>query len=152
MQNFPNKILLLSILLVALQSCNYEDVEVRQVDKVKIDKFDNKGIELSASLHIFNPNSYPVKVTSSDAILYLNGRKAGKMKLLNRVEVPAKFDDFIVAKVRTDFDEGSASLLPIILGAAVKGGVDIRAAGDIRAKSFLIGKKFDFDFTHKARF
>lgn len=127
-------------------------MEVRDIKELKIDKFDNRGIELSASLQISNPNNYPVKVTSSDAVLYINDRKAGKLKLLNRVEVPANFDDFIEAKVRSDFDEGSASLLPIILGAAVKGGVDIRAAGNIRAKSFLIGKKFDFDYTHKAKF
>jgi len=138
--------------LLALQSCNYEDVEVRQVKELKIDKFDNQGIELSASIQISNPNNYSIKVTSSDAILYLDGRRAGKMKLLKRVEVPANFDDFINAKVRTDFDDGSVSLLPIILGAAVKGGVNIRAEGNIRAKSFLIGKKFDFDYTHKAKF
>lgn len=127
-------------------------MEVQNIKDLKIDKFDNRGIELSASLQISNPNNYPVKVTSSDAILYINDRKAGKLKLLNRVEVPANFNEFIVAKVRTDFDEGSVSLLPIILGAAVKGGVDIRAVGNIRAKSFLIGKKFDFDYTHKAKF
>jgi len=43
-------------------------------------------------------------------------------------------------------------MLPVIIGAGLKRKVDLRAAGDVRAKSFLIGRKFAFDYTHEARF
>jgi LEA14-like dessication related protein len=97
-----------------------------------------------------NPNSYKVSITETDADLFLDGRRAGKAKLRERLVIPAKFDSSITAKVRTDFEGGSLRLIPIILGAAVNKKVDLRAQGHLRAKSFLVGKKFDFDYSHEA--
>lgn len=103
-------------------------------------------------LKVNNPNAYKIKITSTDADLLLDGRKAGKAKLENNITVPANFNDVIEARVRTDFEGGSLQLIPIILGAAVSKKVNLQAKGTIKAKSFIIGHKFDFDYSHEAKF
>lgn len=120
--------------------------------KLKIDRLDKDGISFTATLWVENPNGYRIKVTGTDADLYLSGKHAGKAKLTNRVTIPSNYKGDIEASVRTDFDAGSLAILPVIISAGLKRKVDLRAEGNLRAKSFLIGHKFAFDYTHEAKF
>ena len=138
--------------LISLSSCDYSDVELRTIREIKIEKLDDKGIEIRGSAKVYNPNNYKIKIKSTDADLFLDGRQAGKAKLLSTVVIPANFDDFIEFRVRTDFTAGSIQLLPIILGASVKRSVNLEVKGKARAKSFIVGKTFDFEYEHKATF
>ncbi len=140
------------LILLLTNSCNYSDVEVKEIKRVKINKFDSKGVEITAILHVVNPNNYKVQVTKTDADIYLDGKRAGKAILLQKVVVPGNSDGDIETYIRADFDNGSLSLLPMLINAAIKKKIDIRAAGSVRAKSVIIGRKFDFDETHKAQF
>lgn len=151
LDNFP-RVLAILIVGIVLTSCSYEDVEVREVRKVRIDRLDKNGIEFTASLYVTNPNGYRIKVTSTDAEVYLDGRKAGDASLKRHIVVPSNFEGEIEAKIHTDFEGGGLRLLPIIIGASVNRGVDLRVKGDLRARSFLIGRSFDFDYRHKASF
>lgn len=151
LQNFPNKFLFL-IAVILLTACDYSDVELRTIREIKVDKLDNKGIEFSGSAKIYNPNNYKIKIKSTDADLFLEGRQAGKAKLLSTIVIPANFDDFVDFRMRADFTAGSAQLLPIILGASVKRSVNLELKGTAKAKSFIIGKTFDFEYAHKATF
>ncbi|MGB6034795.1 MAG: LEA type 2 family protein [Cryomorphaceae bacterium] len=138
--------------VLLLSSCTYENVDVEDVTNVKIHKLDKNGISFSAMLRVNNPNTYKIKITSTDADLFLDGRKAGKAKLENNIVIPSNFNDVIEAKVRADFEGGSLQLIPIILGAAVSKSVNLQAKGTIKARSFVIGQKFDFDYSHEAKF
>ncbi len=133
-------------------SCNYTEVEVKEIRKVQINNFDSKGIEITATMQVVNPNNYKVQVTGTDADIYLNGKKAGKAVLLQKVVSPPNSDKDLAVRLRADFDSGSASLLPMLFNAAMGKKVEIRAVGKIRVKSVLIGKNIDFDETHKAQF
>lgn len=139
-------------LVLHLGSCTYSNVEVKEIRKLKIDRLDKDGISFTATLWVENPNNYRIKITSTDADLYLSGKHAGKARLTNRITIPSNYKGGIEASVRTDFDEGSLSMLPVIVSAGLKRKVDLRAAGDLRAKSFVIGRKFAFDYTHEAKF
>ncbi len=147
-----NRFLFIPVVVLFLTSCNYEDVEVEEITGVNIQKLDKNGISFTANLRVVNPNDYKIKITSTDADLFLDGRMAGKAKLENRIVIPANYNDVIEAKIRTDFEGGSLKLIPIILGAAVSKSVDLQAKGTLKAKSFIIGQKFDFDYSHEAKF
>lgn len=149
--NFRSRFLFL-IAVILLTACDYSDVELRTIREIKIDKLDNKGIEIRGSAKVYNPNNYKIKVVSTDADLFLDGRQAGKAKMLENVVIPANFDDFVDFRIRADFNAGSVQLIPIIIGASVKRSVDIEIKGTAKAKSFIIGKKFDFDYEHRATF
>lgn len=133
-------------------SCTYENVEVEDISGVTIQKLDKDGISFTANLKVTNPNGYKIHITSTDADLFLEGRMAGKAKLEKNIAIPANFNDVIEAKIRTDFEGGSLKLIPIILGAAVSKSVNLQAKGTVKARSFIIGQKFDFDYTHEAKF
>jgi len=151
LQNFLSKSFLL-VAVVLFASCDYSDVEVRSVREIKIEKLDTDGIEINANMKVYNPNNYKIRVTHTDADLFLDGRQAGKAKLLSKVVIPANFDDFINVKVRTDFTAGSMQLIPIIIGASVKRSLNVKVKGEAKARTFIIGKKFDFEYEHKANF
>jgi len=123
-----------------------------EVSDVKIHKFDAKGIEFTAKMRVENPNAYKIQIVSTDADLYLSGKHAGKAKLIDKVVIPANFNDIVEAHIRTDFNEGSLSMLPLILGVAMSQKLKLRATGKVRAKSFLIGRNFDFDYSHEGSF
>jgi len=42
--------------------------------------------------------------------------------------------------------------LPLILGVAMSQKLELRVTGKVRAKSFLIGRNFDFDYSHEGSF
>ena len=153
-QSFLNKrhLFFLVLGLFIFASCNYENVELKSIKNVKIQKLDKNGITFTASLEVENPNGYKINITSTDADLYLEGKKAGKAILEKKIVIPGNFNDIIEAKVRADFDGGSLQLLPIVLNAAMSKKVDLQAKGYIKAKSFVIGQKFDFDYSHQAKF
>lgn len=127
-------------------------MEVREIRRVKIDRLDRNGIDFTASLWMVNPNGYRIKVTSTDADVYLDGRKAGNANLVHNVVIPANFEGEIEAEVKTVFEESGLKLLPIIIGAAVKRQVGIRVVGKAKAKSFIISHTFDFDYSDEAKF
>lgn len=143
---------LLLLALILLTSCDYRDVEVTEVRSIQINSLTKNGIDLTGQVKVYNPNGYKIKIKSTDADLYLDGRKAGKTKLIDKVIVPANFNDYLTVKVRADFDDGRMGILPIILGAAVKRGVDIRVEGSLTAGTFIFNRKFPFNYEHEARF
>lgn len=119
---------------------------------MKINKLDLKGVEAQAVLKIYNPNSYGIKVKSIQADLFLDGRPAGDATLLQSVFIPAHYNDDVTVVVRADLSSGGSQILPIILGASVRRSIDMRVRGVAKAKSFILGKKIDFDYEHRATF
>jgi LEA14-like dessication related protein len=150
--SLKSRTLLWALAALLLASCSYEDVEVTDVREINIEELNKNGLQLSGSLKVYNPNGYKIKVSSTDADIYLEGRRAGKATLMKNISIPANYDDYIEARVKTTFEGGNLKLLPIILGATVKRSANIRLKGTIRAKSFIISKKFDFDYEHEAEF
>lgn len=138
--------------LLLLSSCNYSDVEVTDVRSIQINSLDKNGIDLSGKIRINNPNDYKIRIKSTDADLFLDGRMAGKAHLKDKIVVPANFDDYLPVNIYADFTEGGLGLVPIILGAAVKRSANIKVVGNLRAGTFIYSKKIDFEYAHKAEF
>lgn len=135
-----------------VSSCSYDDVELRGVENFDIERIDVKGAEVTGQIKIENPNNYSIKVTSSDADLFLNKTYGGKANLMAPILIPANFNGTVEAKIRADFDKGGASILPIMLSAALKKSVQVDIKGTLKARSFLISQKIDFEVSEKASF
>lgn len=147
-----SNLLIVTALIVLLTSCNYSDVEVTNVRRIEINSLNKDGIELTGEMKVHNPNGYKIHVKSTDADLYLDGRKAGKAHLVDKITVPANFDDYLKVHIRADFNGGSLELIPIIIGASVKRSANIKVEGKLKASTFIISKKIDFEYQHKASF
>lgn len=119
---------------------------------IQVNSLTKEGVEITGEMRVRNPNNYKIHVKSTDADLWLDGRKAGKAHLMNKITVPANFDDFVKVQVRADFNGGSLELIPIILGATIKRSVNVKVDGNLKASTFIISKKLDFSYEHKASF
>lgn len=122
------------------------------VEGFDIEKLDMQGATVSALVQVDNPNNYKIKVSSSNADLFLNGNYGGKATLLDPIIIPAKYKGSVKTRMKAEFDKSSTEVLPIFLSIMMKRSVDIQIKGTLKAKSFLIGKNIDFDITEHAEF
>jgi len=99
-----------------------------------------------------NPNPYPIKIKKIDADVYVNNKKAGKALLLKKIMISSNSHEFIEAEIETKIQGGSFNLLPLLLKSAISGKTEIRLVGDMKASSYLYGKKISFDITESAQF
>lgn len=150
MQSSVNKFLGFLFLTILLSSCNYENVEVTAVKEIKLSDINAKSLKISGEVKISNPNPYPIRIKTIDADVFINEKKTGKARLLERIRIPSNSHGFVQAKIETEIEGGSLNLLPLILQSALSGKADIRLAGDMKASTYLYGKKIPFDFTEKA--
>lgn len=111
-----------------------------------------EGATVKALVQVENPNNYQIKISSSDADLYLNGTYGGKATLLDPLVIPANFKGSVKTRMKAEFDKSSTQILPILVSITMQQSVDIQIKGTLKAKSFLIGKNIDFDITEHAEF
>gem|GEM_PF-5802031 len=130
----------------SLSSCNYEDVEVRGISNFGVEKMDAKGVTLNAKVNVYNPNGYGFKITSGDADIVFNKKLEGTATLLETIKVKANSEEFVDAKIRVNFKNGSFAMIPAAIQAIQSEKFDIDVKGKIKAKSFLISKEIDFDY------
>ena len=143
-------VLLLTGLLLA--SCSYEEVEVTEVKELEFTEFKNNSIKLKGLVKVNNPNTYPVKIKAVDAEIFVNGSRTGKVKLVNTIKIPSHFNDFVDIEIDTNIEGGSLNILPIALGAALSKQLEVRVRGDMKASTFIFGRKIEFDYTDTAKF
>ena len=149
MRSSVSKLLELILLAFLLSSCNYENVEVTGVKEIKLSDINAKSLKIYGEVKILNPNSYPINIKRIDADVFINSKKTGKAKLLKKIRIPANSHEFIQAEIETEIDGGSLNLLPLVLQSAFSGKADIRLVGDMKAGTYLYGKKIPFDFTEQ---
>lgn len=150
MPSSASKFIYLFFIALLLISCNYENVEVTRVKQVKLSDINAESLKVSGEVKILNPNAYPIKIKAIDADVFINNKKTGRAKLLNTIKIPSNSHEFVVAEIETKIDGGSLNLLPLILQSALSGKTDFRMVGNMKAGTYLYGKKIPFDFTEKA--
>ena len=146
------KSLLIVLLGVFAVSCSYENVEVVEVKEFEFTELKERSIKLKAQIQVDNPNSYPVKIKSIDSDIYINGSKAGKLKLEKPIKIQARSNDFVPVEVQTKIEGGSLNILPIVLGAALSKKLEVRVNGNMKASSYIFSRRIEFDYTDKAKF
>lgn len=141
--------------LLLLTSCNYQNVEVRNIRSIQINRFNQRGIDLTGEVKVYNPNTYKIKIKSTDADLYLNGRKAGKIHLTEKVVIPPHYDDYIPVHITADFKAEGKNAIPItqiLLSTVIQGSTDFKIVGQLKAGSFIFSKKIDFKYENEIEF
>lgn len=146
LQRFLRNNLVLFSIVIVLTSCSYEEVEVRGISNFNVEKMDTKGVTLSAKVKVYNPNSYGFKVTSGDADIVFNRKLEGTATLLEGIKVKGKSEEFVDAKVRVNFKNGSLAMIPAAIQAFQSEKFDLDVKGKIKAKSFVVSREIDFDY------
>lgn len=138
--------------VLALTSCQYDEVEISDIRKFRIDKVDKNHIHFSFDIKLRNPNNYALKVSSTDLICELNGRNLGNLYLDEPVKIPAGNTDFIAIRSSVKTEGAANNVLPILLGSVLSQAIDIRLTGEVKGGAFIFPKTIQVDHSERVDF
>lgn len=130
------------VAVIAMSSCTmYQDVEVLEVNDVRVTEFSNEVIRAEVDLKVKNPNWYAIRLTKSEVDLTVNENELGKLNLGEKVKLAPKAVSYNTLKVEADYEDISGNFLQNMLGLIFKPKIDFKAEGYIKAKALIFGKK-----------
>lgn len=135
--------------VVLLSGCTYEEVVLRDVSHVGVERFDGSGLAVTVHAVIENPNGYRILVSEPDIDLYLNGAYLGKAHLDERITLLPETTATYVVPLHAVRGEQGGGLLGGLLGMAITGKAELRMKGTVRGgRNWLISKRFPFEENH----
>lgn len=140
------RLLYLLTLIVVLGSCAVTAPEMRGGESFKIQERDGQTIKFVAGAKVYNGNWFGIKVKPSDLELYVDGDYMGTVRLDKKVKLKRKKETDVSAPFTATLEDGA---MMKALGLAMKGSVDVRLKGKLKAGVFIFSKKIDFDETKK---
>jgi LEA14-like dessication related protein len=133
-------------LFISLAGCQLEAPELKNIEQIGIDEVGKSSVKITLWASIDNPNNYGFTVTEADLDVYINSTRIGKVVLDKNVKIKAN-------RIETYPVELSAGATNLIAGAIqggiqtlLKGKVNLRVKGNVKARRFLFSKKFPVDY------
>jgi hypothetical protein len=137
---------LVPLIAFLLGGCAYEDVELKDVTYVGVDRFDGGRLTFTVHAVIENPNGYRIQVSDPDIDLYLNGAYMGKAEMNERITLLPETTATYVIPLHVARDEKSGGLLGGLLGVVLTGKAELRMSGTVRGgRNRIISKRFPFE-------
>ena len=138
-------IFLLLLFTTTLISCEYKEVQIGDIEGVKVVEMTKSKVTLELMIPINNPNNTKFKVTNIDLDINLNGTDLGKVKELKNIKIPANSNETHSFLVEVEFSKILAGGLNILGSLMNKGKTKVKLKGKIHVKSFMLGKTIDVD-------
>ena len=132
----------LLLVVVCAHSCTlYNDVEVLEVQDVRVKEFSDKVIVAEVDLLIDNPNWYKVKLTKSEIDLAINGKDVGQMGLGEKLTIPKKTKSTHTVLIEADYEVLQTNFLQNFLTLLFNPEVKLKADGYITGRALFVSKK-----------
>ncbi len=140
------------LMAVLFSSCfSYKEVEVKNIQSVKIEKMNKDGIDVRVSVLVNNPNNYKISIVNSNLNLFLSGKELGKAVIKEKVSLPKKSEVVKSFVIHTNFKQLAGGAWNTMLGLVFQSKVKLRVKGSLKARAFMLGKKFPVDFSENVR-
>ncbi|OFX17676.1 MAG: hypothetical protein A2033_09360 [Bacteroidetes bacterium GWA2_31_9] len=136
-------IFLLLLFTTTLISCEDKEVQIGDIEGVKVVEMTKSKVTLELMIPINNPNNTKFKVTNIDLDINLNGTDLGKVKELKNIKIPANSNETHSFLVEVEFSKILAGGLNILGSLMNKGKTKVKLKGKIHVKSFMLGKTID---------
>ena len=137
----------LTLLMVGLSGCFYQDLEVLAVDDFSQVRVSLDGMHARMDVDVFNPNPYAVTVTEADVKLYVNQEVVGDVTLLESQAIRPEARATVGLQVQTR-DGALGNVLKNDLMNLLRGAeVPFTADGSVRGKAF--GLSFTVPLRHE---
>jgi len=138
--------LFLTTLLISLMfcSCEIEDVDFKGIENFKVLKQDMDDIVVRFDMRVNNPNKFNIKIAKTSLDIYINGNKVGKAKMKEGIKILKKKEDAYPVYLKTNGKDVMKGMMGS-LGSLFGGDVKVRIKGNVKAKVYGIGKKFEID-------
>ena len=141
--------LLFSFSLVACTS--YEQVELKDITNIQVDRMDAKGIAVRVDALVNNPNNYRIHVLDPDVDLYVNDKFIGKGILDSTLVLEKKSTQVYTIPLHAEL-QGGALLMVLVSGVFSGNEVKLAAKGTVVGKVGLLRKRFPFEFEERVSY
>lgn len=138
---------LLSLLLFA--SCEYKEVEVKNIRNFRVVKVEEQRVFFSFDIQLINPNSYALKVSSSDLDCSLNGSNVGKLNLGSTLRIPSGNDEYLPVEASVELQGTGQNLPALALATVLSNSIEFGLSGEIRGGVFLFTKSIPIHYTER---
>jgi LEA14-like dessication related protein len=139
-------ILLVSVLLLC--SCaGWKDVELSNIEAIRLGKADKAGMTAEIDVKINNPNKFGFRVYKSDLQVKLNNNPVGNAHIQKNIWIKANTDKVYTITICGNLDNflsASGGLMGLI-GMATSKKANIGISGNLKAGRFLYRKKIPID-------
>jgi LEA14-like dessication related protein len=129
--------------LLMLSSCkNFDNVELRGIDKVIFRGIENNTVYFSAGLMVNNPSGVSFKIKEVNLKTVANGDFLGTLHCIGDVKIDARSDSVYRVPLSLELSNiftGAATLYKISRQKKVK----MEVKGYVRVRTFLISKKIE---------
>jgi len=137
------KLSFLFSLVLLLQSCIvFKDLAYKGIDSYKVEEISMKGLKLSLSVKIENPNWFKIKAKGGEIDVKLGGNSLGKFSLIDEVILPKKSDGVVRVRIESKFKSLLGGGIIGIMSMFRSGGeTEIELKGYIKARALGVVKK-----------
>ncbi len=133
--------ILLLFSFITFSSCgNINDIDLKNVSNVKIDRIENGAIYFSAGLQVFNPSSVSFRIKEFDLKVVANGDYLGHLKGNEEIKVLSRSDSTYIVPMNLKLANvftGAATIYRLSRMDKVK----IEIQGYAIIKTFIFPKK-----------
>lgn len=127
---------------ITFTSCNYKDVEVVNIDKVKLGKIKSDYITLDTKIRINNPNNYKIKIAKYDLDIIINKQSFRMTEPNADIVVPKKYSGTISVPVTMKSkDVLSFRTITTMYKLFTSKKVNVEANGTVSIKFLIFSKK-----------
>lgn len=137
---------------ISLAACtSYEQVELKDITNIKVDRMDAKGIAVRVDALVHNPNNYRIQVLDPDVDLYVNDKFIGKGILDSTLILEKNSTNVYTVPMQAEL-QGGALLMVLVSGVFNGNEVKLAAKGTVVGKVGLLRKRFPFEFEERVSY
>lgn len=137
------------ITLLLFTSCEYKEVEIKNIRNFRVVKVEEQRVFFAFDIQLINPNSYSLKVSSSDLDCSLNGSNFGKLNLGNTLRIPAGNTDYLPVESSVELGGSGQNLPAIVMATVLSNSIEFGLSGEIRGGAFLFTKTIPINHTER---
>ncbi|MFO7922785.1 MAG: LEA type 2 family protein [Bacteroidales bacterium] len=135
----------LVIVASLLVSCgNIENIEVGDIEDIKLNRFADRTIEFEVLMPIDNPTSFRFRIVDVDLDVYVNDEFLGKIRNVDNVLIPSGSSQLYNFPLKVEFSNilrGALSMFNIFLDRQA----EVEVKGKISIRSFPFTKHIKVD-------
>lgn len=136
--------LVLAIILVSLMTaCKIQEIEVGNMEGLRIGEIQKDRVSLEFMIPIKNPNNFKFKISKVDLDIALNNAELGKVKKIKKIVVKANSNDVHQFYVEIEYKKLLSGTVALV-GGLFKKKADIKLNGYVKVKAFgILSKKIE---------
>ncbi len=117
-------------------------MEYRDIDYVKVEKWEGNKVQFRVGLKVYNPNNYKIKIKKVVLDASVNGQDLGQVLTDSKLVLPAEAESVqgVVCKA------SGSQLFGMMPGLFTGGAVKLHLKGTVKGKVSLFSRTFPVDF------